>query len=120
MNQNNISLETVLHALYGCSNVQSGFTGAVYVCPTCAYGKDDGRPCESLHPLLDDAFALLKAQEPVKPRERIYHFFADRYCYDVSPRMVMCGACGEWLIENSDVIPRYKYCPQCGRKVKWE
>lgn len=64
MNQNNISLETVLHALYGCANVQSEFTGAVYVCPTCAYGKDDGRPCESLHPLLNDAYALLKAQEP--------------------------------------------------------
>ena len=35
MNQNNISLETVLHALYGCSGVQSGFTDAVYVCPIC-------------------------------------------------------------------------------------
>lgn len=108
MNQNNISLETVLHALYGCSNVQSGFTGAVYVCPTCAYGKDDGRPCESLHPLLDDAYALLKKQEPE------------------NAIVVQNGidASGGWWYQcpncKMEIEPRDNYRRTCGRAVKWE
>ena len=64
--------------------------------------------------IIEDA---LKAKEPVKPRERIYHFFADRYCYDVSPRVVTCGACGECLPTGDATT---KYCPTCGRAVKWE
>ena len=68
--------------------------------------------------ICEDAIALLKAQEPVEPKVTVYHILPDGAC-DISPRSVTCGACGEWLIENSDVIPRYKYCPQCGRKVKW-
>ena len=56
-------LEKVIYALEQCSNVQSDFTSAVYVCPVCLYGKEDGMPCESLHPLLEDAIALLKAQQ---------------------------------------------------------
>ena len=56
--------EKVINALIGCSNIQSGFTSAVYVCPTCLYGRDDGQPCESLHLLMEDALAMLKAQTP--------------------------------------------------------
>lgn len=112
MDQNNISLETVLHALYGCSNVQSEFTDAVYVCPTCAYGKNNGRPCESLHPLLEDAYVLLKAQEPVKP------------VLDIDTWK--CGNCRhtlehqELLGDNVLFHEQYNYCPECGKAVKWE
>lgn len=50
-----------------------------------------------------DALALLKAQEPVKPTWRW------DYAY--------CGECGfhlHWMVEKNN------YCPECGRKVKWE
>lgn len=67
---------------------------------------------------LDDIITVLKAQEPVEPKVIVYHIFLDGTC-DISPRMVTCGACGERLIENSDVVPRYKFCPQCGRAVRW-
>jgi hypothetical protein len=53
--------------------------------------------------LLEDAFALLKAQEPVKPTWRW------DYAY--------CGECGfhlHWMVEKNN------YCPECGRAVKWE
>lgn len=106
-NQNNISLETVLHALYGCSNVQSEFTDAVYICPTCAYGSDDGRPCESLHPLLYDAYTLLKVQEP-KP----VHVTAI-----INNRKIgECPNCGK-PINSGDYL---RYCGDCGQAVKWE
>ena len=94
--------ENVLQALYGCSNVQSGFTDAVYICPTCLYGGDDGRPCESLHPLLDDAFTLLKAQEPrvmtLEDIRVIYHRREDHvWPFDTPPYL--------WVETNGRTVP---------------
>ena len=57
-------LERVINGLECCFNVQSGWKDAVWVCPACPYAKNDGKPCETLAPLLDDALALLKAQQP--------------------------------------------------------
>lgn len=98
MNQNNISLEMVVKEL---ARIREEHFGGM----TSYEGE-----------VLDAALAMLKAKEPVKPRERIYHFFADRYCYDVSPRMVTCGACGECLSTGDATT---KYCPNCGQAVKW-
>lgn len=106
MNQNNISLEKVINGLDCCLEG---------LCEPCEYRGSKG-PGGCKDELMCDALTLLKAQEPVKPRERIYHFFADRYCYDVSPRMVTCGACGECLPTGDATT---KYCPNCGRAVKW-
>lgn len=57
-------LDNVIHALECCFDVQSGWKDGVWVCPACLYAKNDGQPCETLAPLLDDAIALLKAQQP--------------------------------------------------------
>ena len=52
---------------------------------------------------------LLKEQEPVEP--------------DKPEEVWLCGNCGEivgwydWVISTDDV--RHKYCPKCGRRVKW-
>ena len=60
----------------------------------------------------DDAISLLKAQEPVSPKVDI-----DTY---------VCGACGTRLERQSLIGPNailaetFNYCPNCGRKVKWE
>ena len=58
---------------------------------------------------LEDAIALLKAQEPVEPR-------ASRGWYK-------CGACGNGIatiLDNGEPSHKERYCNLCGRAVKWE
>jgi len=52
---------------------------------------------------------LLKEQEPVKPK-RVLGVLPD--CYH-------CGVCGMDMLDTGDGY-RPKYCPQCGRAVKWD
>lgn len=52
---------------------------------------------------IPNALALLKKQEPVKPRPISYGIFK-------------CGNCGHWL---ERIIEVDRYCNQCGRKVLW-
>lgn len=73
------------------------------------YGKTD-RNCFTQ--VLVDALELLKEHEPVKPF--LYH---DIY---------WCGKCGNRVSQrerimnsHSFLVYRYKYCQDCGRKVKW-
>lgn len=66
--------------------------------------------------VIDDALALLKAQEPVAPVRKSFLVSAPDG-YGTTPSMTVCGACGAWLLT---VEPRAKYCPNCGRAVKWE
>lgn len=55
-----------------------------------------------------DALALLKAQEPVKPK------FSRVYDYDIS--MFACGACGK----EAGPEGMWNYCLHCGKAAKWE
>lgn len=57
----------------------------------------------------DGKSAILREQEPVKP-ERVLGVLPDWYC---------CGVCGANMLDTGDGY-RPKYCPQCGRKVKWD
>lgn len=66
--------------------------------------------------VIDDALALLKAQEPVAPVRKSF-LVSGPGEYGTTPAMTVCGACGAWLLT---VEPRAKYCPNCGRTVKWE
>jgi len=94
--------EKIIKGLECCWDVQSGWKDARYVCSTCPY-TDNCIPCETLAPLMEDALALLKGQEPVKPTWRC------GYAY--------CGKCGyklHWIVDKNN------YCPECGRAVKWE
>lgn len=59
------------------------------------------------------ALTLLREQEPVEPFAR----------YDALRREFDCGACGYLVgFENAFGKRRYraKYCPECGRRVRWE
>lgn len=74
----------------------------------CPYFENDG--CKAR--LKDDALTLLKAREPMEPVMDI-----DTW---------KCGNCGhtlehqELLGDNILFHEQYNYCPECGRKVKWE
>ena len=53
------------------------------------------------HHLLTDAIALLREMEPVEPIK-------------IRAGLYRCGICKMFLY-----VPPYKYCPSCGRAVKW-
>lgn len=52
---------------------------------------------------LQNAIAMLKEQEPVKPREQ-----------EETRTWTVCGNCSQHLIS------KWLWCPYCGRKVKWD
>lgn len=71
-------------------------------CPECPY-----YPCydqeTTSEQLLADALELLKGQEPVKVVRRIEE-----------TEWNVCSNCG------GRIITKWKWCPYCGRKVKWD
>ena len=73
--------------------------------PTCPYyiGKTG-----CVDQLIEDAYALLKEQEPVKPKKD------DAWPYPIS----VCGVCGTCLFKVGDYKPNF--CSECGRAVKWD
>ena len=76
-------------------------------CSDCPYYADDGSYIRCVNNLHDDALALLKEQETVKPKTKTRHGAYPQ----ISHR---CGNCGEVLYRY------YNYCPSCGKVVKWE
>lgn len=70
-------------------------------CAGCPYATGMAGGCFTR--LKMDALELLKEQEPVKPRYE--DFFGDR--------VARCGNCNGYIV-------KYKYCPGCGRMVKWD
>lgn len=85
--------EKVIEGLQKCAAIHQGF-----ICESCEYPGDE---CA-----VDDAIALLKKQEPVKP--------VPDTSYGARPWWFVCGNCK--LSVNED----QKYCPNCGRAVKWD
>lgn len=55
-----------------------------------------------------DALELLKEKEPVKPKE-VKMYPTGQYA---------CGFCGHISVGSKDY--HAKYCPECGKAVKWE
>ena len=75
-------------------------------CTSCPYYPAGYTGC-TCKPLMTDALALLKAQEP-----KLVHVTAD-----INHRKIgECPTCGKWI--NSGDYPNY--CGYCGRAVKWE
>lgn len=88
--------EEVIKALKMCTEPHPN-------CPDCPYYADK-RQCSLA--LVKDAFELLtEKNEPVKPIKRLGI---------VEP--FKCGACN-WVLGWETDFPRF--CPLCGRKVKW-
>ena len=74
-------------------------------CATCPYNSYTPDSMECTGYLCKDILALLKEQEPVKPRWT--HPTVDK-------KVMMCGSCGIAI-----PLGKPNYCPWCGRKVKW-
>ena len=72
------------------------------------YIKVENLPAHTLKAklIIDDAIALLKAQEPVKPTLDIRH----------GKSMWRCGSCSTALQPNQ---MHAKFCFNCGQAVKW-
>ena len=91
--------EKVIKGLECCSK------GDCADCDNCTYhGIQTDVPCEST--LMRDAFALLKAQELVKP---LTTNLGTMHEYHI------CGYCGGSFFRH-----KVTFCPWCGRAVKWE
>lgn len=84
-------------------------------CDGCPYDYDCDVDEEVAVRLLNDAIALLKAQEPVMVEER------------AGTNTINCPKCGqqfarvgrdESIYLDTDEEPNY--CPKCGQAVKWE
>lgn len=91
--------EEVIRGLQKCAALHQGF-----ICESCEYPVDD---CA-----VDDAIALLKAQEPVAPELQ-------------SGGNYVCGNCGMYTVGyihplTGESVATWKYCGSCGKKVKWE
>ena len=78
----------------------------------CPYSHDcqGGDPDGVSKQMLSDALALLREQETVrfkvKQQRRSYPF------WDAE-----CSGCG---YKTSTIHENWKYCPECGKKVKWD
>ena len=72
-------------------------------CEECKY-HNECKKGDYYLPLLRDALALLKAQEPVKPK------FID----GKRNHFILCRNC------NTDLIRGMKFCSYCGKAVKWD
>ena len=73
-------------------------------------GDEYGREYNYTHvevEVLEDAVALLKAQEPVEPIPGLW---------DRDIQLYKCGACGGEIGAGGIA----KYCFHCGQAVKWE
>lgn len=74
-----------------------------YGCGYCHEGGDEVTEAFDMA-----AKALLKAQEPVEPKE-VNMYPLGQYA---------CGACGHVSVGSKNY--HAKYCPECGRAVKWD
>lgn len=64
--------------------------------------------------LRDDIIGFFKALEPVYPKKVNCYIDFDGEGHPYNPETYDCGACGKELPWKAN------YCPECGRKVKWE
>lgn len=77
------------------------------LCEACSY-RDVDAPGECKDALMYDAFALLKAQEPVSVQKKQMEMVGLQ-TWDWA-----CGNCGQTVLFSA------KFCPWCGRAVKWQ
>lgn len=76
-------------------------------CKDCPYyNLPDEQSCNDV--LCLDALALLKEQEPLKPKSKVRHGANGQIQH-------FCGKCNAILYHH-----KQKFCIECGQAVKWE
>ena len=98
--------EKVIEALDCLSHGGGTYDCLKFPCPYGFYGYTDCHEWE----IARDALALLKEQEAIEPKTEITY---NGFHYDY------CGNCGRLLPVEQD-FEKARFCPYCGRKVKWE
>ena len=90
-----LNREKVIGALTACAkgNITCKQSGCPY------WGEYD----DCIGKMARDALELLKEQEPVKAVRRVEE-----------TEWNVCGNCG------SHIISKWKWCPYCGKAVKWD
>jgi ribosomal protein S27AE len=73
--------------------------------------EGEDRKCVAAYRAVEDALELLTEQEAVKPKL-------------VGVNTWTCGECGALLgwedfAQSGIELIKYKYCPECGKAVKW-
>jgi hypothetical protein len=101
--------EKVIKGLECCKNTDMNFDCDT-VCGDshnkCPYREPENEAVGScMNNLINDAIALLEAQEPIAPHDYDPVIYGHRYT---------CGNCHHSLWRNDN------YCSQCGKAVKWE
>lgn len=69
-------------------------------CTDCPYTKEC---CLDSQNVMEDAIALLKEQEAVRPVKQIEQ-----------TEWTVCGNC------RNHIISKWSFCPYCGKTVKWD
>lgn len=77
------------------------------LCEACSY-RDVDAPGGCKDALMYDAYALLKAQEPVSVQKKQMEMVG------LQTWGWVCGNCGQTVLFSA------KFCPWCGRAVKWQ
>lgn len=95
--------EKVIKGLVCCDYCNS-LTNTCFQCPYLDLNKEKGLAVCTAE-LAHDALALLREQEPVEP---LWHEYGPYSFWT-------CAGC-DGIIDHDD----YKFCPHCGRKVKWK
>ena len=107
-------------------------------CLECPYRPDEKGTCTTMIPFLKDILELLKDQEANKVTVRPVVYADSPKAYEAyhsvsggttrpianGDESYCCDVCGETVgweeLDVSGIDPvRYKYCPGCGRRVKW-
>lgn len=78
-------------------------------CTGCSYKKDCALDSQQL---MEDALTLLREQEPVEPVLDIDTWKCRNCGHDLEHQ--------EMLGDNVLFHEQYNYCPNCGKKVKWD
>lgn len=83
-------------------------------CNSCPYANDDGespyRTCRQIE-MFGDALELLKAVPP--DAREVWIGLNGAFHWEYT-----CGACGCGIMRNDRW--KTKYCPECGKAVKWD
>jgi hypothetical protein len=75
--------------------------------------RDDDYRCNLLQEAIDKANKY-DEKETAKKVKRIYPAFGDNMPIKKQPKIWGCPIC------ENEIKKHYKYCPNCGQKLKWE
>jgi len=90
-----------------------------YECDECTEKDASQDPCDcpAYDDFVDSALALLKEQEAKWIHREDMDFIDKYYCTHFHGMCMNCGLVHDFIDGHTG---QYLYCPQCGKKVKWD